>query len=162
MTDDKIIVFFYVDDLGVLYRHGLEEDFLRFDQDLKETYQVKDLGEINWFLFGIRVTRDRDQGKLWLSQDSYITKIVAKCGLADITKGPTAPLTTEPLEPYDGELCQKRIDWHGFLIGSILYAAMITRIDIIYAASRLSQFLKKSIATAYRAGSGLHQVSDPA
>ena len=43
-------------------------------------YEIKDLGELNWFL-GIRIVRDRIKKKLWLCQDIYISKITAKFGL---------------------------------------------------------------------------------
>lgn len=65
-----------------------------------EQYELKDLGELSWFL-GIRIIRDRGQRKLWLCQDSYIDKIIKKFHL-EHAKPAHTPIQTEELVPYEG------------------------------------------------------------
>ena len=59
---------------------------------------MKDIGDLNWFL-GIRVVRDRTQRKLWLCQDSYISRVATTFHLEDV-KPLSTPMTTDDLLPY--------------------------------------------------------------
>jgi hypothetical protein len=47
---------------------------MEFEAQLISKFKLHYLGEINHFL-GIRVIRQRDQRKIYLIQDSYITKL---------------------------------------------------------------------------------------
>jgi hypothetical protein len=69
-----IIVFFYVDDIVFCYRKWDEGETHRIIWLMQERYQLNILGELKWFL-GIHVLRDRQQKKLWLSQEAFIEKI---------------------------------------------------------------------------------------
>jgi hypothetical protein len=70
---------------------------LAIRQALLARYELKDLGELNWFL-GIRVIRDRDAGKLWICQDSYIEKITYRYYL-EFRKHPSTPMLIETMPP---------------------------------------------------------------
>lgn len=66
----------FVNDILILYRpehRKYADDLIR---QLQSQYKFRDLGEGDSFL-NIRITRDRAQRKLWLSQRAYINKIVA-------------------------------------------------------------------------------------
>jgi hypothetical protein len=72
-----ITIFFFVDDIVLLYR---KKDQLPADQlidTLKGRYQMKDFGDLRWFL-GIRVLRNRPNRKLRLCQDSYTEAITTR------------------------------------------------------------------------------------
>src|SRR5271163_1899441 len=66
--------------------HRFRDAFLRSQQDIREAllerYEMKDLGELQWFL-GIRAIRDCDKCKLWPCQYSYVEKITNKYNLQD-------------------------------------------------------------------------------
>jgi len=49
---------------------------------------MKDLGEAKKIL-GIEITRDRDSGRLWLSQENYVLKVLERINMAE-----TRPVTT--------------------------------------------------------------------
>jgi Reverse transcriptase (RNA-dependent DNA polymerase) len=72
----RIVVFFYVDDIVIMVHPKYYSDFLDFKAKLIAAYEMRDIGELKWFL-GIRVTRDRLRRRIWLSQDLYIRKICA-------------------------------------------------------------------------------------
>ena len=57
------MVIFYVDDFLLLYRREDKEKALEFKKKLVEKYEIRDEGEVKWFL-GIRVIRDRQQRKI--------------------------------------------------------------------------------------------------
>ena len=52
------MVIFYIDDVLLLYRKEDKEKAVEFKRRLAEKYEIRDEGDIKWFL-GIRVIRDR-------------------------------------------------------------------------------------------------------
>jgi hypothetical protein len=98
------------------------------------------MGKLSWFL-DIRVIRDRPQRKIWLCQNSYIRKITKAFYLED-RRPVFTPITTEALLSNDGETTLQEVYTYQRRVGSILYAAIITRPDIARAASKLSEFLQ--------------------
>ena len=61
---------FFVDDLVVAYRKSTrreaEKFFDYFKEKKKKKIEIKDMGEVEFFL-GIKVVRNRPEKKLWLS-----------------------------------------------------------------------------------------------
>jgi hypothetical protein len=138
-VNDFIFLLFFTDDTITLSRIENRERTLAFKKSLMESFDIKDLGELKWFL-GVRVLRDRPNRKLWLCQDSYIEKIANRFNLQPM-KAPTTPMVTDLLEkntekakPQDIHLFQQKV-------GSLLYATAITRPDASRAVNKLSEFL---------------------
>ena len=48
--DSKILVFFYVDDIIMMFRKEHQARFDQIKQGLFNAYEMKDLGELRWFL----------------------------------------------------------------------------------------------------------------
>jgi len=63
VNNEGIIIFFYVDDIVILYRPETLPQLRQPRATLMQKYEMRDLGELSWFL-GIRVIRDRSQRKL--------------------------------------------------------------------------------------------------
>jgi hypothetical protein len=74
---NRLIVFFYVDDIVVLVHPSYLSHHQRFEQELKKEYEIRSLGELRWFL-GIRVLRDKPQKRIYLIQDLFIDKVISK------------------------------------------------------------------------------------
>jgi hypothetical protein len=112
---------------------------------LNERYSLTDLG----WLLGIKVTRNRVERTISLSQAAYIdTIIVARFGLTDAKAQPTpmAPNITflkedSPADATHAARMQK-VPYREAILGSLMYAAVATRPDISFAVSTLSQFLE--------------------
>src|SRR5438034_4749163 len=62
-TNEWLIVFFYIDDIVVLYHKRDQEKFNAFDDFINKEFKLRDLHEITWFL-GVRIIRDRNAKKL--------------------------------------------------------------------------------------------------
>jgi hypothetical protein len=62
-TNEKLIVFFYVDDIVVLVQLEDLKAHKEFERALKNRYEIRYLGKLSWFL-GIRVVHDKEQGKV--------------------------------------------------------------------------------------------------
>ena len=70
-----IILLLYMDDILIVGRDIGKIDKLK--KELSKSFEMKDLGSASQIL-GIKISRDRTNGKLWLSQESYIEKVLDK------------------------------------------------------------------------------------
>ena len=137
LTYDGILIFFYVDDIVLAYRKSQELKAQDLVNQLKRHYNISGGEDLQWFL-GIQIHRDRAQKSIWLSQNSYIDKIVK---LADTNQSDETPMTKTELFPYEHRASRQIVRAYQRKIGSLLYAAVTTRIDIAFAVSRLARFL---------------------
>lgn len=139
-TNGKILVLVYVDDILVL---GPRQEQAAVDDLVKHLQSKYDMREedFQWYL-GIRVVRDRPNRKIYLCQDAYIEKIARKFQLDDSKpRPPTIPITTVPLKRYDGQASKDEVKAYQERVGSLTYAAVMTRPDIARAAAQLARFL---------------------
>jgi hypothetical protein len=132
-----IIMFFYVDDIVFSYRKHQEDTVRGLVGQLQQRYTLTGGEPLQWFL-GIEILRDREEKLIWLSQSSYIDKIA---NLAETVQSSSTPMSREELLPNEDIASYKRITKYQRKIGSLLYAAVITRPDVAFAVSRLSRFI---------------------
>ncbi|KAJ6780944.1 hypothetical protein PWT90_01693 [Aphanocladium album] len=149
MIKDGIIIFFYVDDLVVLYPKHKQHQYEELHACIIKSYNVKYLGELRWFL-AIEVVRDRKRGKLWLSQRSYMQKIASR--FCNDVKDVRTPLPVGKLEPYEGIASEAEIKEYQAIVGSIGYPANTTRPDVAFSHSKLAQFLQNPSQEHIEAG----------
>ena len=74
-NEEFIILLIYMDDMLIVGRDTCKIDKLK--KEVSKTFEMKDLGSASQIL-GIKISRDRTNGKLWLSQESYIEKVLDK------------------------------------------------------------------------------------
>ncbi len=140
--NDRIIVFFYVDDIVVLYLPSHRAAYDNFRTKFLKVYNMREIGDLKWFL-GIRVIRDRTQRKLWLCQDAYIEKMYSQFGHPDATtKAPRTPLSTQTLHPFDSEATKSEVFQYQQRTGSMTYSSAITRPDTAYTTRTLAESLQ--------------------
>lgn len=139
-TNEYVVLFFFVDDIVVLYQSEHTEHIDEFQAKLFKAYDMRYLGPLEWFL-GIHIIRDRPNRRLWLCQSSYIDKIIARYNISMSSKHPRVPLPTEELVKSTTQATPQEIFAYQQRVGSINFPAVITRPDIAHAASKLSQFL---------------------
>ncbi|PPR03037.1 hypothetical protein CVT24_012297 [Panaeolus cyanescens] len=108
--------------------------------------ELVDLGELNWLL-SVDVKRSLSTHTISLCQEAYINQIVERFGLADahdistplepgIDLCPQSPhVSPTILSPAEKKLYRE-------IIGSLMYLSVMTRPDITYAVSTLSQYLE--------------------
>ena len=138
MTYEGILIFFYVDDIVLAYRKSQKEKAMDLMRRLKGHCNISGGEDLQWFL-GIAVYRDRVQRRIWLSQASYIEKIIKLADTDTDTKSSKeTPMTKTELLPYPQRASRKSVRAYQRKIGSLLYAAVTTRIDIAFAVSRLA------------------------
>ena len=75
-----------MDDMVIVGRDTGKIDKLK--KELSKSFQMKELGPASQIL-GIKISWDTTNGKLWLSQESYIEKILDKLNM-----GKTKPVSS--------------------------------------------------------------------
>ena len=141
--DDFIILLLYVDDMLIIGRNSSRID--RLKNQLSKAFAMKDLGPAKQIL-GIRIHRERDAKKLYLSQEKYIEKVLRRFNM-DKAKAVSSPLAThfklntEQCPSTDVEKKDMERVPYASAVGSLMYAMVCTRPDIAYAVGVVSWFL---------------------
>lgn len=138
MKKGAIFVFFYVDDIIWAYPKGDIEAAKAGIKALSRAYEMTYIGNPQWFL-GIHILRQRSQRVIWLAQDAYLEKVANRFEI-DLSKSPDTPLEMIDLDESKNQATPKSTHEYLGKIGSILFAAISTRPDIAFAASKLARF----------------------
>lgn len=133
----KTIVTVYVDDFFIFSNDKIETKNLK--QILSNKFSIKDLGEVKLCL-GMNVNFNKDKGFVTLSQENYIDQLLSKFNLTDC-KTVDTPMEIK-LNVNKGEIDINSHVPYQQLIGSLMYLSVMTRPDISYSISFLSQFNK--------------------
>jgi hypothetical protein len=137
-TLEKELKALTLDDISNLVQKLSDDATLqRSTSKLMERFPLTGGDELHWFL-GIEIIRDRDRRCLWLSQQTYIERIA---NLAESKTPCGTPMGVDHLLPFDGLATNNSIRRYQVKIGSLMYAAIITRPDIAYAVAQLARFM---------------------
>lgn len=149
-------IFYYLKDTKKLYIAVYVDDLLIFSNDnllktklkscLKNNFEMKDLGAANSFL-GLRISRDRESGKLYIDQEQYIQDLLNRFGMTNCNPCKTPMDHTVKLSKTMSPKTQEdRANMENVpyqeLVGSLLFAAQVSRPDICYAVNLISRFNK--------------------
>jgi hypothetical protein len=140
--NDRVILFFYVDDIIILYHPDYQDAFEQLEQQLVKLYNLRQIANVKWFL-GIRVERLLARRQLYLVQDAFINKVCTEFNLIRTDgKYPSTPLSsTSRLVPYDGISELSNIKTYQRLVGCLAYIEVMTRPDVAHTHSVLARFL---------------------
>ena len=131
MVKDGIIIFYYVDDIVLAFHKEQKEAAVQLMRKLQAKYNISGGDDLQWFL-GIGIIRDRQNRLIWLSQSDYLDKI-AKLAQGS-SKWARTPMEKEEPLPYTGTATELSRTSYQKKVGSILYAAVVTRPDVAFAA----------------------------
>src|SRR5271170_8359322 len=141
----------YVDDL--LIAGDNEEDIATIKQRLSERFEMKDLGIASKFR-GMEIEYGKD-GSIKIHQNQYIRQLLERHGMQECTPVATPLDTSIKLAAINvsNEAAADPTEYAS-IVGGLMFAACVTRPDIMCAVSRLSQFLNnpssKHLLTAKR------------
>ena len=135
------MLFFFIDNIAVIYKVRYTKEVEEFQTKLFKKYKIRYLGKVSWFL-GIRITRNRSTRQLRLCQDSYIDKITSKYNIHLGGRKLIIPIISgETLVKNSEQATVQQILAYQQIVGSINFAAVTTRADILFTALKLSEFL---------------------
>jgi hypothetical protein len=138
-----IILLLYVDDMLVAGSNMQDINVLK--KKLANSFAMKDLGAAKKIL-GMRITRDRKNRKLTLSQGKYTEKVLERFRMQN-AKPVSTPLASH--FKLTKEMCpktQEEIEYmsrvpYSSAVGSLMYAMVCTRLDIAHAVGVVSRYM---------------------
>ena len=138
-----IILLLYVDDM-LIVGHD-KNDIQSLKRELSKSFAMKGLVPTKQIL-GMKIVRDRKNGKLWLSQQKYIEKVLDRFNVKN-SKPLSTPLAGHfrlsskdyPINEYEKEEMQKIP--YSFPVGSLMYVMVCTRPNIAHEVGVVSHFL---------------------
>jgi hypothetical protein len=134
-----LVVVLYVDDMMIA---GSNKQIVSaFKDAIKKQFEVKDLGELKWIL-GMEVTRDRERKTLSINQKVYIQKMLERFGMTDCHGVGTPADRVIPRLPEEEESIDNR--QYQSMVGSILYAVVVSRPDLAFIAQNLGRNLQRT------------------
>jgi hypothetical protein len=139
-----IILLLYVDGMLVAGSNMQDINFLK--KKLANAFSMKDLGAAKKIL-GMRITRDRKNHKLTLSQGEYIEKVLERFRMKN-AKPVSTPLASH--FKLTKEMCpktQEEIEYmsrvpYSSTVGSLIYAMVCTRPDIAHVVGVMRRYMK--------------------
>ncbi|GJW36958.1 retrovirus-related pol polyprotein from transposon TNT 1-94 [Tanacetum coccineum] len=144
-NDDFIIFLLYVDDMLVT---GPNKDRInKLKLQLAREFKMKDLGPANKIL-GMQIHQDRVSRKIWLSQKSYVKKILQRFNMQDCkpisTPFPTNVKLSSKMSPSSEKKRMKisRVPYAS-AVGSLMFEMICTRPDIAHAVRVVSRYMAK-------------------
>uniref|UniRef100_A0ACD5WKD8 Uncharacterized protein n=1 Tax=Avena sativa TaxID=4498 RepID=A0ACD5WKD8_AVESA len=138
-----IYLLLYVDDMLIAAK-GMKE-ITTLKAHLSSEFEMKDLGAAKKIL-GMEITRDRKSGLLFLSQQSYIKKVLHRFNMdgANSVSTPIAPhfkLSVSQCPTTDEEFEYMSKVPYSSVVGSLMYAMVCSRPDLSYAMSLISRYM---------------------
>jgi hypothetical protein len=135
---EKTYIALYVDDFLITSEN--EDDLKTIKQRLSDKYEMKDLGVAKRFL-GMQLEYG-DDGSIKIHQEDYLRKLLTRHDMKNCNPVST-PMDTSVklLATTDSDALADQKEYAS-IVGGIMFAAVVTRPDIVCAASTLSQFLK--------------------
>ena len=109
---------------------------------LIKRFKIKDLGFAKYFV-KMKIIQNRKEKTITLCQDIYISKILKQYGIKNYYSVNT-PMATKVIKfmvPFNRQATVKNTKLYGLKIGSLIYLAIQTRLDITYRVSILLHFL---------------------
>ena len=136
-----IIIFFFVDDCVIIFSENKRNEIMAATNELAKKFIINIIGELKWFL-KMHIIRNRLTECLWLFQKTYIKKICKNLMKPPSNYSPATSMnTTELLSAEDDEeISNDSKTLYQRKIGFLLFAAIFTRPDIVFAVSRLFRF----------------------
>lgn len=131
----KVIVALYVDDFLIFSNNDFETNKLK--SVLGSEFKLKDLGPVRQYL-GMRINLDKNKNVITVDQQQYIEQLVSKFQMSDC-KTQSTPIEPKLNLDKSSDKCLPDVPYQK-LIGSLMYLAVLTRPDIAYCVSYLSQF----------------------
>ncbi len=144
-VNDWLILFFYVNDIVIICIKENANRMRFFEKSLMKKFEMRMLKKLKWFL-EIKIIRDRANRKIWLCQDSYISKMMTKFHLEEmkISKTLLAKILRINEKAKHENSNSQRVYVFQQRMRFLNFAAIIFKLDIIFATAKLVQFLKNS------------------
>ena len=144
-SSSLIILCTYVDDTLAFVPSPLISIWLEFKSLLATHFRIKDLGDSKWIL-NMEIVRDRVNGTVSMDQQAYVSTVVARFPVESSRQPPSTPywkedITSVPVGCDSTPLSPSNHSRYRSIVGCLLYAANISRIDISHIVNVLCRYM---------------------
>ena len=136
-TGRAMYLLLFVDDILFAFHPADVVEHDQYVAQLSRRFQMKTLGDAEWIL-GMRIVRDRTARTIHMDQHQYIEKLLERFGMQDCA-GADTPAAVMQLTTNEKPVDEKLRSRHQEAVGSLLYAAICTRPDIMHAVVQVSK-----------------------
>lgn len=144
INGEEVILALYVDD-GILAAKSKRTVEIVL-KNLKKNFKIT-VGRGDYYI-GLEISRNRDAKEIFISQRGYLKKVIEKFGMknckessvpAEVRSGLSNKMSPNSKEEQE----EMSTVPYRQAVGSLMYAAVVSRPDITYAVSNVSRFLDK-------------------
>ncbi|KAH7550154.1 hypothetical protein JRO89_XS13G0144400 [Xanthoceras sorbifolium] len=138
-----VYLLLYVDDMLIAAKDMFELNKLK--SELGGEFEMKDLGAAKKIL-GMEIRRDKTAGKLYLTQKSFVEKVLERFGMKNAKPVSTPFAAHFKLSAAMSPQSDNDIEYmshvpYSSAVGSLMYAMVCTRPDIAHAVSVVSRYM---------------------
>nr|GEX21788.1 retrovirus-related Pol polyprotein from transposon TNT 1-94 [Tanacetum cinerariifolium] len=142
-NNDFIILLLYVNDMLVSCPN--KDRINKLKAQLAREFEMKDLGPANKIL-GMQIHRDRVSRKIWLSQKSYVKKILQRFNMQDCKPISTPfPIDVKLYSKMSPSSEKERMKMsqvpYALVVGSLMFTMICTRPVIAHAVGVVSRYM---------------------
>ncbi|KAH9717217.1 hypothetical protein KPL71_021741 [Citrus sinensis] len=125
-----IYLLLYVDDMLIASKNI--DEIERLKKQLASEFEMKDLGDVQKIL-RMEIRRDKKNGSVWLTQKSYLKKVLERFGMDDKTKPVCTLLASHfKLSSSSCFISQEELDYmarvpYASVVGSLMYAMLAVK-----------------------------------
>lgn len=148
----RTIIAIFVDD--ILVAAATDEGIELIKTFLSLFYKLNDEGELTWYT-GIKITRDFEGRKFYLSQSQYIEDMLTNFGMSDARTCAT-PIEAGEFNPdkmirsiKDNVWLNRNPKLYRSAVGTIMFLMVSTRPELAFAVSVVSRFLDNHSEAAW-------------
>ena len=134
---DIVYIGVYVDDIVLAGRD--ERRLQEIKDDFSKKFDIKDLGEIKYFL-GIKVVQDKESNSIWIGQPAYTKNLLKSYGMQDSNPVNTPADANSKLQPATNQDEPLNQTQYQSAVGSLMYLSVSSRPDIAFAVNNLARF----------------------
>ncbi|EQB43084.1 hypothetical protein CGLO_18321 [Colletotrichum gloeosporioides Cg-14] len=136
INEDSVMILLYVDDMLIAAPNI--EQVNNFKNNLRNFFQIKDLGEAQQFL-GFEIIRHRKTRRLWISQAKYINNMLMEKGITGYNQVPCPPGDAWPPEITEQHKTPAEMYEYQSDLGKLWWIANGTRPDIATPTGRAAR-----------------------
>ena len=139
INNETVFILKHVDDFGIMSKHQHLIEYVKYH--LSKAYELSINQDMSFYL-GLCIKRDRINRSMFLNQHGYTVNILDRYDIKLMDNYPTTPMayyTHENNNIKNVFLDKDGIQEYQSRVGSLLYLAIMTRPDILFATSMASR-----------------------
>ncbi|KAH9769407.1 Integrase catalytic domain-containing protein [Citrus sinensis] len=151
--EEVIYLVLYVDDMLLACKNMKLIDLLK--QQLRDKFDMKDLGPAKRIL-GVEMAKNRTTRTLFMSQEKYVKKVLEKFGMLNCKPVSTPmaahfKLSSQQCPSIESKQTEMLKTPYASSVGYLMYAMVLTRLDLSYAVSLVGRFMSNPGKEHWRA-----------